>query len=112
MIRQNRVARIFISDGISSRSSNFLDHYSNSSAYDINEATLAIDTTTKSSQNYGTNTKPTTQGECVWQWEWECEPEYSYYSQQYYQKAQPRQGFLALLNPSTLVSEVIKSNPH
>ena len=99
-----------------------MDHYSNNisttdyttaNAYDANQSYQAptvgsVDTTkAKDSQYY--ETAPA-KGEWKWKWVWHPHGEDSnsfipqgHYKASIYQEAQPRQGFLALLNPSTLV---------
>ena len=114
-----------ISDGISSRSSNFLDHYSNVTAYDYNnndqshqaptvESVDTIDTTNNQPSQY--YEQAPSKGQWKWKWVWHPEGENSnsfipqgHYRPNFYQEAQPRQGFLALLNPSTLVCEFSKN---
>ena len=108
---------------ISSRSSNFLDHYSsNTSQYTTSSTTFdynygqsyqapTVETqtvaTTKVTQYYE---QAPAKGEWKWKWVWHPHGEDSnsfipqgHYKPSIYQEAQPRQGFLALLNPGTLV---------
>ena len=93
---------------IASRSSNFLDHYSNITSTNNYQANANNDVpktqSTQTQPDYNSNSN-SAKGQWVWHPAGE-DKNYVYYkSGNYYQQeAQPRQGFLALLNPSTLVS--------
>ena len=91
-------------DGISSRSSNYLDHYSNytsASAASIKTSnTLDTANAKYSTEDYSTSTE---EGDWVWVPKGQRSPGGYYFQSKSYQEAQERQGFLALLNPSTLV---------
>lgn len=84
-------------DGISSRSSSLLENHLN----------ITNSETAKTPDDYDSSENV----QLKWKWAWQPEnkdlnhyPHLYYHRPTFYQKAESRQGFLALLNPSTLVS--------